>query len=156
MFDDASLAEVLEVFDLGDGTLSPEPVAYGRVGEIWRLDATSGSWAVKTERNEVSEEGLAPSVRFHEGAVAAGIRAPSIRRTRDGRVVAEVANRQVRVLDWVDMAAADPGIDPVAVGRLLADLHRLPEARWSRRPTRPMPWTRGSGRRSAVRRGTTC
>ena len=46
-------------------------------------------------------------------------------------MVAEVANRQVRVLDWVDMAAADPGIDPVAVGRMLADLHRLPEARWS-------------------------
>ena len=122
---------MLEVFDLGDGTLSPEPVAYGRVGEIWRLDATSGSWAVKTERNEVSEEGLAPSVRFHEGAVAAGIRAPSIRRTRDGRVVAEVADRQIRVLEWVDMAAADPGIDPVAIGRLLAELHRLPEARWS-------------------------
>jgi Ser/Thr protein kinase RdoA (MazF antagonist) len=122
---------VLEVFDLGEGTLSPEPVAYGRVGEIWRLDATSGSWAVKTERNEVSEEGLAPSVRFHEGAVAAGVSAPSIKRTRDGRVVAEVANRQVRVLDWVDMAAADPGIDPVAIGRLLAELHRLPEARWS-------------------------
>ncbi|MET0526431.1 MAG: phosphotransferase [Nocardioides sp.] len=125
------VAEVLDAFDLGDGILSPAPVAYGRVGEIWRLEATTGSWAVKTERNEVSEEGLAPSVRFHEGAVAAGIRAPGIRRTREGRVVADVADRQIRVLEWVDMAATDPGIDPVAVGRLLADLHRMPAARWS-------------------------
>jgi Ser/Thr protein kinase RdoA (MazF antagonist) len=131
VFEDSSLATVLETFDLGDGILSPEPVAYGRVGEIWRLDATSGSWAVKTERNEVSEEGLAPSVRFHEGAVAAGICVPRIRRTRDGWVVADVANRQIRVLEWVDMAAADPRIDPVAVGRVMADLHQLPEARWS-------------------------
>lgn len=121
---------MLEVFDLGDGTLSPEPVAYGRVGEIWRLDSTSGSWAVKTERNEVFEQGLAPSVRFHEGAVAAGISAPGIRRTRDGRVVATVANRRVRVLEWVDMVPADPTIDPGAVGRLLAELHQLPEVRW--------------------------
>jgi len=131
VLDAPSLAAVLDAFELGDGTLSPEPVAYGRVGEIWRLDASTGSWAVKTERNEVSEQGLAPSVRFHEGAVAGGIRAPSIRRTRNGRVVADVTNRQVRVLGWVDMAAADPGIDPATVGRLLADLHRLPEAPWS-------------------------
>ena len=115
------VAEVLDAFDLGDGTLSPEPVAYGRVGEIWRLEATTGSWAVKTERNEVSEEEQAPSVRFHEGAVAAGIRAPGIRRTREGRVVAAVVGPRIRVLEWVDMAATD-GDRPRGGRATVADL----------------------------------
>jgi len=127
VFGARALAELLRTFDLDEGTLSPEPVAYGRVGEIWRLDCADRSWAVKTESNAMSEEGLAPSVRFHEAAVAAGLPAPVVRRTRDGRVVGRVGGRDVRVLSWVDMAPADPGLDPSAVGRLLAGLHRLPQ-----------------------------
>src|SRR5690349_3722678 len=126
VFGARALAELLRTFDLDEGTLSPEPVAYGRVGEIWRLDCADRSWAVKAERNAMSEEGLAPSVRFHEAAVAAGLPAPVVRRTRDRRVVGRVGGRDVRVLSWVDMAPADPSLDPSVVGRLLAGLHHLP------------------------------
>lgn len=124
-----TVAAVLDAFALGSGTVSPEPAAYGRVGEIWRLEATSGTWALKTEANPVSEAGSAPSVRFHEAAVAAGLPAPAVRRTRNGRIVAQVAGRGWRVLEWVDMSPADPALDPVAVGRLLAELHGMPGAR---------------------------
>jgi Ser/Thr protein kinase RdoA (MazF antagonist) len=117
---------MLRIFDLSQGTLSPEPVAYGRIGEVWRLDCAEGSWAVKTEANAMSEAGLAPSVRFHEAAVAAGLPAPSVRRTVDDRVVGRIGPHEVRVQSWVDMAGADPLLDPAAVGRLLAGLHGLP------------------------------
>jgi hypothetical protein len=120
------VAGICSVFGLGDGQMSSGPVAYGRIGEVWRLDGAAGSWAVKTEANALSEKGLAPSVRFHEAALAAGLPVPSVRRTVDGRVVGRVGPHEVRVLSWVDMAAADPSLDPGAVGRLLAGLHRLP------------------------------
>ena len=39
---------ILAAFDLGSwGRLSDGPVASGRLGAIWRLDAETGSWAVK-------------------------------------------------------------------------------------------------------------
>jgi phosphotransferase family enzyme len=121
------VARIGSTFGLEDGEMSSGPVAYGRVGEVWRLDCAEGSWAVKTEANALSEEGLAPSVRFHEAALAAGLPAPSVRRTVDGDVVGRVGPHEVRVLSWVDMAAADPWLDPAAVGRLLAGLHGLPQ-----------------------------
>ena len=57
------------MFGLGDGQMSSGPVAYGRIGEVWRLDCEAGSWAVKTEANALSEKGLTTPVFFLSGAL---------------------------------------------------------------------------------------
>ncbi|HEY7988013.1 MAG TPA: aminoglycoside phosphotransferase family protein, partial [Lapillicoccus sp.] len=72
MTDRSTLAGVLEAFDLGEGTLSAGPVARGRLGEIWRLDSTTGSWAVKTRGAGGSdpEDEVDATAAFHEAAVS--------------------------------------------------------------------------------------
>ncbi|HEY8308326.1 MAG TPA: phosphotransferase [Lapillicoccus sp.] len=141
MTDRSTLAEVLEAFDLGEGTLSAGPVARGRLGEIWRLDSTTGSWAVKTRGPGGSDPtDVYAAVAFHEAAVSAGLPAPAVRRTRDGRLLAEVGESRVGVLAWVDMASPDPALDPVAVGSLLAGLHGMRAARSPGPVASARPW----------------
>lgn len=141
MLDTEGLATLLEAYDLGEGTLSAAPVALGRVGAVWRLDATSGVWAVKTNTNPEEEDGAAATAGFQEAAVAAGVPAPGVRRTRDGAVLTFVGRTSLRVLEWVDMAGPDATLDPVAVGGLLAGLHRVPPGPWAgRMPTVVDPW----------------
>jgi hypothetical protein len=123
VFDRHRLTELLTAFDLGEGTISDRPVARGRVGEIWRLEASSGTWAVKTEPGSVSEAGVAPSARFQEASVAAGVPAPALRRSRAGSVYASAGGVMARVLSWVPMAPADPSLDAAAVGDLVGRLH---------------------------------
>lgn len=122
---DAHVAAILEAFDLGpSGQLSDEPVASGRLGSIWRLDTERGSWAVKqVGDDEVAE--LLEGAAFQEAAFAAGIATPAVRRTRAGEVIGECGGVRVRLHAWVDLHDADPNLDPVAVGQLVAALHRV-------------------------------
>jgi Ser/Thr protein kinase RdoA (MazF antagonist) len=119
---------VLEAFDLGSwGRLSDGPVASGRVGSIWRLNAESGSWAVK-QVGDVSEERLAEildGAAFQEAALSAGIATPMVRRTRSGEVVADVGGERVRVHAWVDLLAPNLDLEPVELGQFVARMHRL-------------------------------
>jgi Ser/Thr protein kinase RdoA (MazF antagonist) len=119
---------LLESFDLGqDAQVSDGPVASGRLGSIWRLETDRGAWAVKVE-DELEEADLPELLNgaaFQEAALAAGVAAPEIRRTRGGELFADLGGLSVRVQGWVDMDAADPGVDPAAVGRLVAALHRI-------------------------------
>ena len=115
---------ILAAFDLGSwGRLSDGPVASGRLGAIWRLDAESGSWAVKQVGDVPAAElaELIEGAAFQEAALAAGVPTPAPRRTRAGELIAE----GVRVHAWVDLRDADPGLDAAAVGRLVASLHRV-------------------------------
>ncbi len=135
-------AVVCARFALGTGTLSTAPVASGRVGAVWRLDATSGTWAVKTNANDDQEPGAAASAGFQEEAVRAGVPAPAVRRTVDGTVLAPLGGgHTVRVQGWVDLAEPDIALDAVAVGEVLAGLHRVPDGPWtSGMPTAVDPW----------------
>ena len=119
------VACILDAFGLGSwGRLSGGPVASGRLGSIWRLDAERGSWAVKqVGGDEVAE--LLEGAAFQEAALSAGIPTPAVRRTRTGEVTADCAGVRVRLHAWVDLHDADPGLDPVAVGQLVAGLHRV-------------------------------
>jgi len=122
------LRALVEAFDLGaDAHLSDGPVASGRLGSIWRLDTDRGAWAVKVEEEleEVDLPELLNGAAFQEAALAGGVSAPEIRRTRAGELFADLGGLSVRVQGWVDMDAADPGVDPAAVGRLVAALHRI-------------------------------
>jgi Ser/Thr protein kinase RdoA (MazF antagonist) len=168
--DRSTLAGVLEAFDLGEGTLSAGPVARGRLGEIWRLDSATGSWAVKAREVDGSDpEDQAEAeatAAFHEAAARAGLPAPAVRRARDGRLLVGLGGTRVGVLAWVDMAGPDPRLDPVAVGSLLAGLHGVPAARspgpvasgepwvvhpWFRAPVGAAAWDQLIGR--VVERG---
>jgi hypothetical protein len=119
---------LLEAFDLGAGAhLSDGPVASGRLGSIWRLDSDRGAWAVKVEDDleEADLPELLNGAAFQDAALASGVTAPEVRRTRAGELFADLGGLSVRVQGWVDMDAADPDVDPAAVGRLVASLHRV-------------------------------
>ncbi len=116
---------ILDAFGLGSwGRLSGGPVASGRLGSIWRLDTERGSWAVKQVGDDPVAE-LLEGAAFQEAVLAAGIATPAVRRTQTGEVIADCGGVRVRLHAWVDLHDADPGLDPVAVGQLVAGLHRV-------------------------------
>jgi Ser/Thr protein kinase RdoA (MazF antagonist) len=123
-------AETAARFGLGEVTGFAGPVARGRVGEIWRLDTERGAYAVKTwrERPDVVEVDADTALQDH--FLASGVPMPMPVRTHEGEVLAEVGGVPLRVHTWVDVLPEDRGLDPVAVGELLALLHRsAPAAR---------------------------
>jgi hypothetical protein len=125
---DGHVPAVLAAFDLGTwGALSDGPVAGGRLGSIWRLDTERGSWALKQvdDAREVELAELLEGAAFQEAALAAGVPAPALRRTRAGELLADCDGVAVRLQAWVDLHDPDPGLDPSEVGRLAADLHRV-------------------------------
>ncbi len=99
--------------------------ANGEQGVIWRLDTAQGSFAVKELLFAQTESGVAREVAFHEQAATTATTYDVDRtvRTTDGLVLTTIAGRQLRVQTWLDMAGPDPGLDPAAVGQMLAELH---------------------------------
>jgi Ser/Thr protein kinase RdoA (MazF antagonist) len=123
---EAHVNALLEAFALGEyAHLSDGPVASGRLGSIWRLDTERGSWAVKVEDDLTDDDlpELLNGAGFLEAALAAGVTAPEIRRTRGGDLFADLGEVAVRVQRWVEMDRPDPGIEPAAIGDLVARLH---------------------------------
>lgn len=119
-------AEVAGRFGLGRAVrLSDGPVARGKQGLIWRLDTADGRWAVKVPFHPSSDDEMNAATAFQEAACAAGVPAPQVRRTVEGRVFATIAGRQVRVYEWVDVKSPDPGLDPQRVGAVVAAIHRV-------------------------------
>jgi Ser/Thr protein kinase RdoA (MazF antagonist) len=119
-------AELADRFGLGRAPkLSGGPVARGRQGDVWRLETAEGRWAVKVPFHESDEDGVRASTRFQEAACTAGVPAPRVRRATDGRVLARVGGRQVRVYEWVDLKEPDRDLDPALVGTAVAAVHRV-------------------------------
>jgi hypothetical protein len=158
--EDRHVPRLLETFGLGTtGHLSAGPVAEGRVGSIWRLDTALGSWAIKPVAGDLDPEAraaLEDTTRFQEAARRAGVPTPEVRRTRAGEVVGDLGDVQVTVLSWVDLLGPDRDLDPVALGRLLARLHRVEYAGtlglhpWYSKPVGADAWRHLDG---ALRRG---
>jgi Ser/Thr protein kinase RdoA (MazF antagonist) len=130
-------AEVARRFDLGRAVrLSDGPVARGKQGMVWRLDTADGSWAVKTRLRGSDDDEVEATTAFQEAAHAAGVPTPQVRRTTDAGVFAVIAGTPVRVYEWVDLMAPDPGFDPAQVGAVVAGIHRVGTA-----DSRPLdPW----------------
>jgi Ser/Thr protein kinase RdoA (MazF antagonist) len=112
----------------GAARLSDGPVARGKQGLVWRLDTAAGSWAVKVPFDRSGEDEVRAATAFQETACAAGVPAPRVRRTTEGRVFATLEGRQVRVYEWVDLRAPDATLDPHLVGAVVAAVHRVPAA----------------------------
>jgi Ser/Thr protein kinase RdoA (MazF antagonist) len=130
--EDHHVPELLETFGLGrTGRLSAGPVAEGRAGSIWRLVTELGSWVVKPVSGDLGPEGqaaLEDTTAFQEAALRDGVPTPEVRRTLAGEVVGDLSGVRVTVLSWVDLMGPDRDLDPVALGGLLARLHRVDHA----------------------------
>jgi Ser/Thr protein kinase RdoA (MazF antagonist) len=118
-------ADIARSFGLGSAArLSDGPVARGKQGLVWRLETADGGWAVKVSFRQRSEDEVCVATAFQEAAYAAGVPTPQVRRTEDGSVFASIEGSQVRVFEWVDLLAPDPGLDPALVGAVVAAIHR--------------------------------
>ena len=127
MLDPATVGSIAAAFGLGRpvGEVEPEPSARGRLGDIWRLDTTSGSYAVKTTDHPRADAEVAVAAGFQEAAADAGIPTPRVMRTQSGGLVATVGARHVSVQAWVEMLEPYASVDVAEVAQLVAGLHRV-------------------------------
>ncbi|HSU35547.1 MAG TPA: aminoglycoside phosphotransferase family protein [Propionibacteriaceae bacterium] len=125
MLGTGSASAIAAEYDLGPVIDFTGPVARGEQGEVWRLNSTSGSWAVKTTFAPLSAAEAEVPGEFQARAEAEGVPAPTGRRSRDGHWLADVDDTAIRVFRWMEMEPPDPQLDPVLVGRTVAALHRV-------------------------------
>jgi Ser/Thr protein kinase RdoA (MazF antagonist) len=100
------------------------PVARGQLGQVWRLDTGAGSLAVKEWFAKPDLADVSRDADFVGAALAEGVFTPRIVRTPAGDVATLVDDTAVRVFEWVDLKPRSRLVDPAAVGRTLAGLHR--------------------------------
>jgi len=115
---------IAEVFALGSDATMTGPAARGQMGQVWRLDTGSGTYAVKESFEPVSLEEAEADARFQDVAHAAGVPMPAVVRSRHGRVLEQVADEPVRVYQWVDVLPRTRALDPAQVGTVVAGIHR--------------------------------
>jgi Ser/Thr protein kinase RdoA (MazF antagonist) len=119
------IEEITARYDLGRDPRVVGAPTRGELGQVWRLETSTGTWAVKRPFDPEPEEQALSSACFQEAAVGAGVPAPAVVRTRDGRVLLDLDGGQFRVYSWVDVQPLDVSLDPASVGELLASIHRL-------------------------------
>ena len=114
---------VSDAFGLGHAHSLSEPLARGETGEIRRLETQRGAWAVKQGLEPGNHHELETSTAYHRQCWEFGVPCPEPIRAVSGTFVTEVTGRFLRAYPWVDLDEPDAGIDPAAVGELLAMLH---------------------------------
>jgi Ser/Thr protein kinase RdoA (MazF antagonist) len=137
---------IVAAFGLCEALSLVGPVARGEQGQVWRLETTRGTWAVKETFEPLSEAEVAEAADFQEAAARAGVATPRVARTSVGDVVHACAGTHVRLYEWVDLEPPDRLVDPEAVGRLLAAIHlvgfegRAPVHPWYTDPVGATRW----------------
>ena len=137
---------VADAFNLGDVLDHTGPTGRGEMGFVLRLTTDAGSWAVKRLLHRQREFEVREDLEFVTAARAAGVPTPAILTTRDGAVLLDLPDGQVRVNEWVDLAEVDSLLDPAAVGAAVGALHRAPfrgsrgEDSWYREPVGAQRW----------------
>ena len=126
---------IAHAFGLGaDARLSPEPVARGKQGAVWRLETDGGPFAVKVPFGPVVVDEVRAATEFHEAAYAVGVPTPRVYRTPTGEVFSDLGGVQVRVYEWVDLLDPDTALDPGLVGATVAAIHQVPDPQVEHRP----------------------
>ncbi len=125
MLDSSHADAVADRFSLGRHARLEGPVAFGRLGEIWRIDTDRGPFAVKQSRLAPDPVEAERDAAYQELVHAAGVPTPAVVRDREGRVVSDVEGVALRVYTWVDITPENRRLDPTAVGRLLATIHAV-------------------------------
>ena len=116
---------IAEAYGCGAAAELHGPVARGEQGEVWRLETSSGSWAVKLPFEQLDLPGAEADADYQDAVRAAGVPMPRVQRTVDGDVIYRAGEKWVRVYEWVDVGEPDPWLDPAAIGALLAAIHRV-------------------------------
>jgi Ser/Thr protein kinase RdoA (MazF antagonist) len=138
--------EITDRFCLGEGAVLSGPVARGEQGQVWRLTASSGVWAVKEIFEAPSEEESREAGTFQEAACAAGIPAPPVVRTRDGALLTKLDSAVVRVYGWVEVEDLTRDLQLERLGSVIAAMHRvvqppsLPVHPWYTQPVGAARW----------------
>lgn len=147
MLDEGAAAAISDRYGLGDDAVLMGPVARGEQGFVWRIETSLGTWAVKEVFAPRPEKEVDAEALFPEAAHGAGVPLPAIVRTVDDRVTLSLGGAQVRVYEWVDLFDPDANLDPAAVGRLVAAIHRvrvdaagLPVHPWYTEPVGAARW----------------
>jgi Ser/Thr protein kinase RdoA (MazF antagonist) len=126
---DAHVETLVAQFGLGGaGRLSDGPVGEGRVGSVWRLETDLGPWAVKPIAGDITGADLAEVVdgaAFQAAAHRDGVPTPLVCRTTTGAVIGDLGDVRVMVQSWIDLREPDLALEPIALGELLAALHRV-------------------------------
>ena len=133
MLSRADADAVAVAFALGHHARFEGPVARGQLGQVWRLDTSTGPYAVKEWFAGPDLSAVARDADFVGAARSEGVVAPAIVRATDGGVCAVLpdgaarAGTAIRVFEWVDLLPRTRLLDPSAVGSTLAALHRAGE-----------------------------
>ncbi len=145
MLEPAQASEIARLYALGDGAALTGTVARGELGQVWQVATASGLWAVKSAFEPLADfDG--EDAEFQSAARAAGVPTPAVIRALDGEILVEVGGLEVRVYEWVELLPVDRGLNPAAVGRLLAAIHRVafagrrPEDEWYTEPVGAARW----------------
>jgi Ser/Thr protein kinase RdoA (MazF antagonist) len=137
-------------FGWDDAWVAPGP--RGATARIWQVRVGDDRYALKEGRGpEPAAAAIAAELGFIERAASVGVRAPTLHADRLGRhVVPGPEASWLRLYDWLDTRPVDLSAPaaPVALGALLARLHRLappvttesdgsPPDTWYDRPPEP-------------------
>ena len=125
MLTPASGPGIAAAFGLGGSAALSGPVARGEQGQVWRLETDRGVFAVKDPFVEVAAEEAQADATYQDVVHRAEVPMPGVVRSADGRVLLEVDGAPVRVYEWVDVLPRDRHLDPAAVGRVIARVHRV-------------------------------
>lgn len=135
---------VADAYRLGRPTGPMTLAARGELGRIWRLETSSGRWAVKELLRLTDEAEAQADVAFQEASLAAGVPMPRPVRRPDRGILADTdaGGRPVtvRVYSWVELAGRDRRVDALEAAAILGQLHAL--AYPDHRP--PDPWFTGA------------
>lgn len=139
---------VSDAFGLGHAHSLSGPLARGELGEIRRLETQWGAWAIKQSLEPGNHPELETSTAYHRQCWESGVPSPEPVRAVSGSLVTEVSGQFLRAYTWVDLEDPDAGVDPAAVGELLAMVHRVHREpagsvhEWFEAPIGPQEWTR--------------
>jgi Ser/Thr protein kinase RdoA (MazF antagonist) len=115
----------IAAFDLGDVVREPTLAARGAQGFVWRVQTTSGTYAVKQLQPWVEADPVPFDIAVQLAAREAGIPMPAPVLTADGRAVVD----RVRVYEWIELAPQlrwpDASERAGEAGDLLGRIHRL-------------------------------
>jgi Ser/Thr protein kinase RdoA (MazF antagonist) len=122
-------AAIAAAFDLGRPLGDPVPAARGELGRIWRLETTSGRWAIKEPFEPPTEDAARADVEFQLAAIAAGVQMPRPIVGRDGRLLAAIEDRSrrvvVRAYSWLDLVGEAPAKRAPEAATILGRIHAI-------------------------------
>jgi Ser/Thr protein kinase RdoA (MazF antagonist) len=110
-------------YGCGPGAELHGPVARGEQGEVWRLETSAGTWAVKLLFEDPDPAEVEADGTYQDAVHDAGVPMPRAQRTPAGELLCRLDGRWVRAYEWVDILDLNLELDPAAVGALVARIH---------------------------------